>query len=76
MKISAGVIPHCCCITRIKGRLAATGIFFRGYRPGRLLQIVSVAGHGYGANTPSDTTSTSVDGQSGALHVLIDSFHI
>ncbi len=74
MTISAGVIPHCCCITRIKGRLEATGILFRGYRPGRLLQIVSVAGHGYGANTPSDITS--VDGQSGALHVLIDSFHI
>jgi len=60
MTISAGVIPHCCCITRIKGRLEATGILFRGYRPGRLLQIVSVAGHGYGANTPSDITS--VDG--------------
>ncbi len=74
MTVSAGVIPHDCCITRIKGRLEATGILFRGYGPGRLLRIVSVTGHGYGANTLSDTTS--VDGQSGALHVLIDSFHV
>ena len=48
MTVSAGVIPHGYCIARIKGRLEATGILFRGHRPRHLLQILSVAGHGYG----------------------------
>ena len=71
MTVSAGVIPHGYCIARIKGRLEATGFFFRGHRPRHLQRIQSVAWHGYRANTPSDTTFN--DGQSGAFHVLIDS---
>ena len=74
MTVSAGFIPHGYYIARIEGRLEATGILFRGHRPRHLLQILSVAGHGYRANTPLDTTS--VDGQSGAFYVLIDSFHV
>ena len=74
MTVSAGVVPYGYCIIRIKGRLEATSILFRGHRPYHLLQILSVAGHAYRANTPLDTTS--VDGQSGAFHILIDSFHV
>ena len=74
MTVSAGIILYGYYITRVKGRLKATGILFRGYMPRHLLQILSLAGYSYRANTPSDTTS--VDGQSGAFHVLIDSFHV
>ena len=74
MTVSAGVIPHGYCIARIKGRLEATGILFRGHKPRHLLRILSVAWNGHRTNTPSDTTFN--DGQSGAFDVLIDSFHV